>query len=214
MTEYRCCFLLWLLCVCIGLVVGCDRKERCDDGAVARMVQNLPVRPAGDHVMLYTSVSQTCNEIAKLKDASSKPGQYKALAARLTDIDLASLDGNDRVLIFGDYRRSLDLVCAKMADGGLLDRETFTMVLKGWKKCREMCNLPDEGEAGTNARKLRAMFENDAALFERDVLRLILKSRNISKERQAEYYAMWHEAFGCRVKSHPEYRGGRIATDL
>ena len=78
-----------------------------------------------------------------------------------------------------------------------------------------MCNLPDEQDVGLrqeSERKLRAMFENDAALFERDVLRLIFKSRNVSAEKQAVFYDMWHATIGCKVKSHPEYQGGEART--
>ena len=201
--------------VALCALVGCGQKDCCEDGVRSGMIRDLPIRHVADFSGVYDSVTQICDRIEKSANATDKGRNYKALATRLANIDFTGFDGNDRTLFFGDYWRSLALICSRMAADDYLDRENFALILKGWKKCQEMCNLPDEQDVGLrqeSERKLRAMFENDAALFERDVLRLIFKSRNVSAEKQAVFYDMWHATIGCKVKSHPEYQGGEART--
>lgn len=204
-----------LVVVSLCALIGCEQKDGRDDGAISGMISGLSIRPAADFSGVYGSVTQICARIEKSVNVTGKAGNYKALATRLANIDFAGLGDNDRTLVFGDYWRSLALVCSKMAAENSLDKESFALILKGWKKCQEMCNLSDEQDVGLrqeSERKLRAMFENDATLFERDILRLMFKSRNVSTEKQAEFYDMWHATIGCKVKSHPECQRGEVRT--
>ena len=204
-----------LVGVTLCALVGCGQKDCREEGAISGMIRDLSIRPATDFVGVYASVTQICARIEKSENATDKDSNYKALATRLANIDFTDLGGNDRTFVFSDYWRSLALVCSKMAADDSLDKENFALILKGWKKCREMCNLPNEHVVGLrqeSERKLRAMFENDATLFERDILRLIFKGRNVRTEKRAEFYDMWHATIGCKVKSHPEYQGGEART--
>ena len=203
-------FRIILVGVALCALAGCGQKDCREEGAISGMIRDLSIRPVADFSGVYDSVMQICDRIEKSANVTDKGSNYKVLATRLANIDFTGLGGNDRTFVFGDYWRSLALICSRMAADDSLDKENFALILKGWKKCQEMCNLPDEQDAWLrqeSERKLRAMFENDAALFERDILRLMFKSRNVSTEKQAEYYDMWHKCFGCRVKSHPEYQG-------
>lgn len=203
-------FKIILVGVALCALVGCGQKDCREEGAISGMIRDLSIRPVAGFSGVYDSVTQICDRIEKSASATDKGRSYKALATRLANIDFTGLGGNDRTFVFGDYWRSLALICSRMAADDSLDKENFALILKGWKKCQEMCNLSEEQDIGLrqeSERKLRAMFENDAALFERDILRLMFKSRNVSTGKQVEYYDMWHKCFGCRVKSHPEYQG-------
>ena len=206
-----------MACVCAYLcfLTGCGQKSCPDERPVSTMIRELSIKPSEDHVELYGAVLQICNRI-EIGDAINKAANYQELATHLSEFDFSKLDSGDRVLIFGDYWRSLALICAKMADEGSLTPESFAILLNGWKSCRDMCNLPTsdntpdaavESQMRGDVRTLRCLFENDAALFERDVLRLMLKNHDVDAKRQSELYDMWHKAFGCRVKEHPEYQG-------
>lgn len=207
-----------LAIVACVFVVGCGQNDSSGENIVPGMIRDLSIKQSEDHVELYGDVAKVCAQIDVADDAVSKSSQYDELAKRLVSFDFTNLASGDRVLIFGDYWRSLALVCAKMADEGSLTPKSFAVLLKGWKKCRDMCNLPTsdntpdaavESQVRGDVRTLRCLFENDAALFERDVLRLILKNRDVDAKRQSELYDMWHRAFGCRVKEHSEYQGGK-----
>ena len=206
-----------MACVCAYLcfLTGCGQKSGPDERPVSTMIRELSIKPSEDHVELYGAVLQICNRI-EIGDAINKAANYQELATHLSEFDFSKLDSGDRVLIFGDYWRSLALICAKMADEGSLTPESFAILLNGWKSCRDMCNLPTsdnnsdvavESQMRGDERTLRYLFENDATLFERDILRLILRNHNMNARQQSELYDMWHKCFGCRVKSHPEYQG-------
>ena len=190
-----------LVVVALCAVVGCWQKDCTDEDG---MIRDLSIRPDANFTGVYGSVMQICAKIEGSTSAVDKAGSYKALATRLAYVDLSELGGNDRTLIFGDYWRSLALVCSKMAAVDSLDKENFALILRGWKKCQEMCDLPDEHDTGLRQvyeRELNAMFQNDAELFERDIMRLIFKNRNVSAEKQHEFRDMWHKTFGCRVRA-------------
>ena len=204
-----------LVGVALCALVGCGQKDCCEEGVISGMIRDLSIRPVADFSGVYDLVTQICDRIEKSANVADKGSNYKALATRLASIDFIGLGGNDRTLVFSDYWRSLALVCSKMAADDSLDKENFALILQGWKKCQEMCNLSVEQDVWLrqeSERKLHAMFENDATLFERDILRLIFKSRNVSAEKQAVFYDMWHATIGCKVKSHPEYQGGEART--
>lgn len=203
-----------LFCAYLCLLTGCEKMGGSDESPVTSMIRELSIKPSEDHVELYGAVSQICNQIG-MCDSINKATKYQELAERLSEFDFSKLDSGDRVLIFGDYWRSLALLCAKMADEGSLTPESFAILLNGWKSCRDMCNLSTSDSTSNmavevqergNKQKLRYLFENDATLFERDILRLILKNHNMNARQQAEFYDMWHKCFGCRVKGHPEYQ--------
>ena len=205
---------LGLLCAYLCLSTGCGKTGGSDESPVTSMIRELSIKPSEDHVELYGTVSQICNRIG-MGDIINKAAKYQELAKCLSEFDFSELDSGDRVLIFGDYWRSLALLCAKMADEGSLTQESFAILLKGWKSCRDMCDLPTsdntsdlsvEVQERGNKRKLRYLFENDATLFERDILRLILRNHNMNPRQQSELYDMWHKCFGCRVKNHPEFQ--------
>lgn len=189
---------------------GCNRNDCHDADAVSELILNLPIKPEADFVNVYGSVAHICAEIEKTENVEEKNLLYKSLATRLSDIDLATLSSEDRVMIFSEYWHSIALVCAKMIESNSLDGKAFSVVLNGWKKCRQMCDCPDHDKGDVvdslklqgNMRKLKDMFENDAALFERDILRLMFKRGNVSPEHQSALYDMWHAEFGCRVKGH------------
>ena len=204
-----------LVGVALCALVGCGQKECRQEGAISGMIRDLSIRPVADFSGVYDAVAQICDKIEKSENVTGRCSNYKALATRLANIDFTGLGGNDRTLVFGDYWRSLALVCSKMAAEDFLDKENFALILQGWKKCQEMCNLSVEQDVGLRQeaeRKLRVMFENDATLFERDILRLVFKSRNVSAAKQSEFYEMWHATIGCKVGSHPKYLGGDVRT--
>lgn len=207
--------VIGLFCAYLCFLTGCGQKSGPDERPVSTMIRELSIKPSEDHVELYGAVLQICNRI-EIGDAINKAVNYQELATHLSEFDFSKLDSGDRVLIFGDYWRSLALICAKMADEGSLTPESFAILLNGWKSCRDMCNLPTsdnnsdvavESQMRGDERTLRYLFENDATLFERDILRLILRNHNMNARQQSELYDMWHKCFGCRVKSHPEYQG-------
>ena len=178
----------------------------CGDGnAVSKMIRDLSISPAADYSGVYGSVVEICARIEILEGRSERSLNYKALATRLSAFDFSDLNGNERVLVFCDYWRSIAVVCSKMATDSCLDEEAFALILNGWKKCSEMCDLSHERDAGVRRegeQKLHALFENDATLFERDILRLVFKNGNVSQTRQLKFYSMWHKVFGCRVEDH------------
>lgn len=200
MMNCRHLVVVGVLGLWVGIFSGCGRNDCHDADAVSELILNLSIKPEVDFVNVYGSVARICTEIEKTKDVAEKNHQYMLLATRLSDIDLAPLSSEDRVMIFSEYWHSIAFVCAKMIESNSLDGKAFSVVLNGWKKCRQMCDLP-ENDSG-NVRKLKDMFENDAALFERDILRLMFKRGNLSSELQSALYDMWHAEFGCRVKEH------------
>lgn len=221
MINCRHLIVIVVLGLGIGILSGCGRNGCHDADAVSTLIRKLTIKPEADFVNVYGAVAHICTEIEKTEDTAKKNLQYMLLATRLSDIDLATLSSEDRVMIFSEYWHSIALVCAKMMESNSLDVKAFSVVLNGWKKCRQMCDFPDNNKGSLidtlqlrgNARKLKDMFENDAALFERDILRLMFKRGNLSPEHQSALYNMWHAEFGCRVKEHHSKSFGISSAD-
>ena len=212
------CVLMSFVCTVLCFLCGCGNSDGASsrDGSILRSIHALYVRPSKASGDLYSSVSKICEEISSINNSAAQAVNYRALASRLSGLGMDGLEDGDKVLLFGDFWRSLSLVCSRLLDVGALDRESFGLIVEGWRRCLNAkdamvgASRIDTGDGAEDvrlhARKFKGLFENDVTLFERDIMRLLFKNHGVSEKQQKEYYDIWHNAMGCRVKSHPEYQ--------